>query len=987
MNRADEVYDEIKKEQAVAVSLRDDVTLALSQHPDPAQDAAFLARSQALAQRMITITTHTNPRLFPKPLQPAFPDQRACNEAILSALAQELAHTKTLVEDAASVAKEYQRQNTTVKKVEELCARLQQYTKKLDGCTQRLLDGTEVEDGDGSPLRLDSIDCLDPMTHGAYLAVLPIISAELDEAETAGNGDAKSCRNAMRTLAGANLHEEFSKNLDRALADFEDAKKRANDTRAEASAKAACLRDVRKVWAGIGGTWKSLDAIKAELAGRMEREKWLPIGQEQPLRSPMVQDGESWPAQSKGTSTQLDHLSTNIPLNIINPLDDLKSSIGTEVMQALQSGADIVKQYLDNVRGMERLYDVVKKQAAVMADVHKEELDLENHIADMIPKFTKARLATFSGSNAKSGNGEDEIKRLQTEYSSLSDEISSFSDQLLTRVLFVGKPETYFKGSLRSSQPTFANFLQFKDADAPNTPAPFVLPLDVVSLDHNVRSDANNLSIRIGTKAQELSRYQDYLQLAGAARSVNDTAENLQDQLSSLQSQLADQRRIVSKSAVEDNSDISLHESSLAQLEGCLKSIETIAADSKSLTTHSVPPFRDALRDLLSKPGAQDPDMQESVILPCMQTEKDLEVKLDQFTAELEAATSETATALQQERQSIEILKQQAEQERIRLEAERLEAEAKERERLAEEARLKQEAEDRLLREEEERIRLQHEEEARQRQVLEEAARQQAELEAQKQAEAEAQARMAEAARLEAEREAIRIQQEEERKRAEAEARLKEEEERARKEAEEKEKLQKAAEEEARLLAIQKEEERLRALAQQLEEEQKRMKQEQELARQREEAERLLLEQREIERKQEEELRQREQAEREQKERERQQEEEQRLREQAEADRKELERREEEQKRREEAALLELQRKQDEEKRRLEEEERLLEETRRVEEEKRHLLAESQLAKLASSSALDGEYIYFHANCIAEYYTRRILSTFFWYPSIKWPLE
>lgn len=995
--RADETYDEIKKEQAAAVSLRDDVTLALSEHPDPAKDAAFLARSQALAQRMTTIATHTNPRLFPKPLLPSYPDQRACNEAVISALVQELEHTKRLVEDAASVAKEYQRQNAAVKKVDESCARLEQYTKKLDSCTRRLLEGTEVEDGDGSPLRVDSIDCLDPMTHGAYLAVLPIISGELDEAEAAGNRDAKICRDAMRTLTGAHLHKDFSGTLDQALADFEAAKKRATDTRAEALAKAACLRDVRKVWAGIGGTWKSLDAIKAELAGRMEREKWLPIGQEQPLRSPMVQDQSTWPGQSQGISVQLDNLSANIPANITNPLVGLSPSVGPEVMQALQSGANIVNQYLDNVKGMERLYDVVTKQASIMAEVHKEELNLEERIAEMIPQFTKARLATFSSKTSNPDSNRGAIEHLQQQHSVLSEEVSQFSERLPSRVIFVGKPDAYFKGPLRSAQPTFANFLQSKDVDVPNTPAPFVLPLDVVSLDHNVRSDANNLSIRIGTKAQELSRYQDYLQLAVAARGVDDTVQELQAQLSALQEKLAEQRQIVSESVIKESSEIPAHESAIKQLETCLKSIEAIAADSKSLTTHSVPPFRDALRDLLSKPGAQDPEMQESVIVPCMQTEKDLEAKLDQVAADLEVATLEITAALQQERESLDSLKQQEEEERARLEKERLEAEARERERLLEEARLKQEEEDRIKREEEERLRLQQEEETRQRLALEEAARQQAEIEAKRLADEEAQARLEEAARLAAEREALRIQQEEDRKRIEDEARLREEQERTRKEELDKENAQKAAEEEARLLAIRQEEERLRALAQQLEEEQRRMKQEQELARQREEAERLAreeaerlaLEQREIERKQQEELeaRQREQAEierkeleRQQEERrqaeikqkelerqqeeerrqaeikqrelERQQEEERRQREQAEADRIALERQADEQRKlREKAEAEERERQiklQEEEQKRLEEEER-----RRVDEEQRRLLAESEFAKLASSSILD----------------------------------
>jgi hypothetical protein len=610
-----------------------------------------------------------------------------------------------------------------------------------------------------------------------------------------------------------------------------------------------------------------------------------------------------------------------------------------------------------------------------MEDVSREEAALEERIANMIPKFTEARLATYSAGAANSGNLGPEIDDLQWEHATLSEEIAKFSEQLTTRVLFVGKPETYFKGPLRSSQPTFANFLQSKGEDI-SSPAPFVLPLDVASLDHNVRSDANSLSIRISTKAQELSRYQDYLQLAVAARAVHDTSQGLRDQLAALQGKLADQRHLVSTTPVDSAQDIATHESTLAKLEDCLKGIEAVAAGSKSLTTLSVPPFRDALRDLLSKPGAQDPSMQDSVVLPCMQAEKDLEIKLDHFAAELELTSQETATALRQERETIAHLRHLEEEERKRLEMERLEAVAEERERLAEELRLKQEEEDRLRREEEEGLRLQQEEEERQRVELEETARLQAALEAKRLAEEELQARLVEAARLQAEHEALRVKQEEERLRAEQEAKAREEEERARKEAEERENAQKVAEEEARLLAIRQEEERLRTLAQQLEDEQKRMRHEQEMAREREEAERLLQEQREIERKREEERLQyereererleheqaekdrleREQAEKGRLELERREQEERSQREKAEQERKAREREEErKQREREEAERIEREHMQEEERMRLEEENRRLESLIRAEEEKRRLLEQSELLKLASSSTLDGK--------------------------------
>lgn len=856
------------------------------------------------------------------------------------------------------MAQEYHRRNDLVGQIDGVRSHLERQAARLDECTRRLIEGAEAEDGDGSPLRLDSVDCLDSLKHGAYLAVLPIISSELDDAESTGDKHAKSCRDAMRALKGAKIDADFSADVDRALEQFEQAKKRAISARHDANTKAALLRDVRKVWNSIGGTWKQLDTIKVDLADSMERAKWLPIGQERPARSPMQHDLHSWPDPLNGVASQMDKLASGIPLHITKPLEALKSSVGTEVAQALTGGADIISQYLENMRGMVRLSGVVTQQAATMTDVKREEMILEDRVGALISRFDDTRKLLSTGPSAISLDGtsllSQQIGALEEEYSSLTDEISQFCSGLATRIPFIGKPDAYFNGPLRSSQPNFSTFLQsIKGTDILATPVPFVLPLDVASLDHNVRSDANNLSILISTKGQELSRYRDFLQLAVSARHVDEAAQSLQKQLANLLDEIKAQKNIASQLTAHEKDDIETHQDAVEKLEQCLKEMEGIAASSKNLTSQQVPPFREALRDLLGKPGSQEAQMQETFIVPSSQREKELETKLEQVATELEDASQTIATALRQERDSVERLRLLQEEEAKRLEAERLQKEEEERARLAEEERLRQEEEKRHRKAEEEALRKQQEEEEKARQALEEAERQRLEEEARKRAEEEEQARLAEQRRIEAEREEERKRLEEERLLAEAEARRKEEEEARKRAQEEEEKAKRLVEEEARLLAIRQEEERLKALAQQLEDEQRRLKEEQELARQREEADRRMREEQEAARKleeerkrQEEEERRRQQLEEEEERKRRQLEEEEERRrrqlEEEEARKRKIE--EEEQRRR--AEEEERQRKLDEEakeKRRLEEE---AEERRRLEElERKRKLEEEELAR------------------------------------------
>lgn len=935
-----------------------------------------MTRCQALDQRISNFANLANPRLFPKPTHPSFPDQPSCNDAILSALSQELEEVKSIAGAAAKSAQEYHRRVGLVKQAEDLRTRIQHSTNKLLACVSRLTHGTSAEDGDGSPLQLDSVDCLDPFKHGAYLAILPLTSQELDQAGHSGDEAAESCRRAMRSLSGAPLDEEFSASIDSALKEFEAAKNQANSVRDGVMAKASALREVRKIWGGVGEIWKDLDTLKLELSGKVERSKWVPIGQEQPARSPLPSSMASWPDVTNITP-RLDALAASIPSTITTPTQKLSPLVGQPVSQAVIRGADVLQQYLDNLRGMDRLFDVVKDQSSTMAAIHKEELELEDKIDALIGRLNSAQVPTISiGKVVTNGTGPspNSPEHLEREYSALSEEISQFCSNLSTRVPFIGKPDSYFPGPLRSSQLTFSGLLQSDITGNPSAKAPFTLPLDTASLDHNVRTDANGLSIRISTRAQQLSQELDHLRLKTAAQNIDDILQGIREKIRGFGETLQAQREIATKSVLVDETNIPPHEAAVQTLDESLKSIEAVATESRELASHAVPSFRTTLRDLLSMPTAQEPGMQETIVLPSMQKEKELESILEGFASELESVTQAASSALQAEKDEVARLTQLAEEEARRIEAERLAKEGQERA---------------------ERLRL--EEEARQRELEAEAER----------------VRIAEAERLQAELEEKRRQEELEQARLAEEARLREEEEQRKREAEEEEKRQRQLEEEARLLAIKQEEERLRALAQQLEEEQKRLQEEQELARQQEEEQRRLKEEQERLRREEEEAKRKRDEEelarkREEEEQKRIQEEERlkrieeeerRIKEQRELAQKQAEeeqlrikqeqelarqRLEEEQKRlqEEEQRLkqleLEQQRLREEEERQriLREEERLKEEEERARllQEEQTRLEQEELARLASTSQVDGTFKFYTSKIFYSILDRYLLS-------------
>lgn len=934
--KADEIYGNLKKEQDAAGSLREEIMHAIKHHPDSEMDSSFVTRLQGMNQRITTLTTAVNSRLFPKPTHPRFPDQAACNDSIVSTLSSELKYTKSLIQEAAAVSQQYHERNQLVGQVENAQRQLEQYAVKLESCAKRLQEGAEAEDGDGTPIRLDSVDCLEPMRHGAYLAVLPIICGELEEACNLGDNAARICRRSMVGLKDATLDPAFSESTDKALESFTKAKERAIQAKEAFTSKAAALREARKVWAAVGDAWTSLDEVKATIASHMERDKWHPMGQEQPLRSPMREDG-SWSTTFQRIPSQLDEISANISNVVLPSIKNLDGSVGSDVVGALGGATTAVQQYLDNVRGMCRLHETVKNQAKAMDYVQTEEMSLEKRIDTMMPLFEEYKNALGSTKHPLHADVEaqDRIAGLLSDHDSIKESVVQLCDGLVSRVPFIGKPDAYFHGPLRSAQPTLATFLQTWNPQVPPTPLPFMLPLDANALDHNVRSDANHLVIRITTKSSELSRYRDYLELALAARQVEKSASSLQNELRTIQEEVDAHASKISSVAVDaENADIDLHRRAMEQFETSLKSVESASNKVKEFTSQAIPPFRDSLRDLLGRPGAQDPDVQQQIIDPCVQKERELGSQLNEVASALEGAASAINFALNRERAAIETLERLAEEARRK-------AELEEQQRVAEQLRLEEERKAALAREEEERLRREEEERLRE---AERVRREEEEAEKARKA-AEEEARLA-AIREEEERLKMLAKQLEDEQRRIAEeqelARQRDEAERLEREAEMQRQLaleQKRLADEAEERKRREEEEREARRLQEEEQERQRILKEQELQR--------LIEQ---EHERQRQLKAEEEARRQEEEARRIAEEEARRR----AEEEEARRRAEEEEARRRAEEEEARRRAEEEKTRLEEEARRIaeEEARRRAEEEEARRAEEEAQRIAEEEEL-----------------------------------
>ena len=691
-----------------ASALRDELVEAMSHHPTARQDTTFLARSQALGQRLNGYPDLKNPRLFPRPIHPNFLNQVSFNEKVVAELTSEQNRTRELVQEASKVVMQYHGILEAVKGIEGCKTQLQGHLLTLESCEKRLLEGTVAPDGDGSPIKLDLVACLEPLTHGAYLALLPHINTEIDAATKGGESTATTCRSLLLSLREATLDAEFSAEVIALLRTFDEAVERVGNVKSQALEKAAHLRDVRRVWAALAEETETADDLKAELADSMEHCKWRPIGQA-PVTPAITFSNPPWATQD--VSNRIEALSSRIPPTIVAPFEHIRTFLGNSVVDQVLASTGGLIQYLDSLKGMGRLCEAIQRQSSAMFGIQRESLTLEQRMEDLSQQFERARDHLLQGSSSLDEEASTQ-EQLEKDDAKVAADVVTFVENLPTRVPFLGHSNSYFSGPTRKS-----SLVAGTRSDSLSASSPFLLPFDTAALDHVVRTDANNISMHLSSKVQGLSKQLDYLRLARLARSIDlqlrDVAANIREFQENLETQQRSLEQLPAGEALEEEPE----ERVLNRLQTLQREVHHLALYGRDALQGSLGPIRSSLHQLLEHPGAQDEPVHDKVVAPRLDQSKALEALVAQVCQHAQALKGRVDAAVIEEQNRVNhLLQERAEREKLEAEErakkeeeERLkrEAEDAERKRLEEE-RLKKEEEDRLRKEEEAR-----EEEAR----------------------------------------------------------------------------------------------------------------------------------------------------------------------------------------------------------------------------------------------------------------------------------
>ncbi|KAJ7774264.1 hypothetical protein DFH07DRAFT_800826 [Mycena maculata] len=687
--KADEIYVESMKDQVAAQTLWDEIEAAKFQHPTARQSTTYVTRADVLIKRLILRGDPASPTsTFPQPTHVLFPEHKEVNESVVQTLSSEIATALDLARKVEASAKEYRLNYEAVNRVETLVQTASSLSATFTSVIERLEKGVSSADGDGTPPNLMSETCLDPTRHAAFLALLPTILKEQGTANESAAQVVRSSRGALLGLDRPGIDPAFKATAAAEFQRLSTLRGQAQWTRDDVTTRVGRLREARKIWNLMDGNLSELEEIRRGIGEAMEKHRW-----QQDLNAngaPLTPESFSTPLPVDSPPTEsikrLDDLSAKLVQEIDLPLASLSRTLEAPLNERLLRSSAGLKQFLEQVRRMADLLQVIKSQATVMGAIRDEFNDLQIRIYDLkmrVDGGIEEVLAEKISAKELTSLDVD----LKADIHNLRTGVTAFTDGLPQRVPFVSRgprpsttSTTFVKRRFSSIDLKLAAFDEHQSVE---------LPFDLQSLDDAVRADSNTYVMKLGGELQTLEQRAAHFQLAQMAKEVD----------TSLSSVVSDINQVIqhfstfkaSLATIQGQSDIS------EPLAASADDVENISQDRRTPIARSFSPIRELLRRMEAAPGAHDSAVHESLYLARVRAVDDAELRFRAWTDDVEALTKQVAEAQRVEVQRLEV-ERIAEEQRLQAERERVAAEEAERarterERLEEEKRLRLEEE------------------------------------------------------------------------------------------------------------------------------------------------------------------------------------------------------------------------------------------------------------------------------------------------------
>lgn len=606
---------------------------------------------------------------FPRPSHPLFPDQLSFNNSLVQSLSTEFATAMDSVTRVDTLAKEYRSDYEAVKEVDLLSQPANELLSKFNSVIGRLSHGISTYEGDGSPPDLSSETCLQPTVHATFLALLPALLDEAEQANSTADKLVCSYQLALLNLDRPGIDLSFKQHAANMLNALVVARDRSHVLVNETNTRVGRLRVVRKIWSIMDEALKVLQSIQSEVGEAMEREKW---------RSPDVCGADPMTPEtprschfdpiisSSDALKRLDDIRETLSHDIAVPLASLSGSLEGPLDSFLAQTHGGLVNRLENVNRMVQLLDAVRSQSAAMTSLREEVNELQVRIEDLMIRYDSSTEQALSG-KLPLEHVSDTFSELQLDANSLCDSIKTFVDDIARRVPLVAP-------NLRDQHPTTFIRKKFSSIDSrlgvSASPTTVELPFSLTHLDDSIRANSNFLAMRLTGESENLHRKADHLQLARMAREVDDA----------ISSATCDSRRVTQEleSLSISLTSIPETESKLQDLQELSQAVDRHCAQHRSRLSRSLSLIRESIRHMESVPASRDLHFHETLLSSRRRGVDDLEIKVNSWGDRATVVRGETLDAIFLESQRLEALRikreREAEEKKQQEERKRLES-------------------------------------------------------------------------------------------------------------------------------------------------------------------------------------------------------------------------------------------------------------------------------------------------------------------------
>lgn len=626
--RADEYYAELKKDFAMAEIILEEITCAKNGAPSSALADSFSSRSSALSSRLSAIGHPST--VIPRPRHPLSPNQPSSNESIHSIFANELASTLKLVRLAQLRAKEYAALANATDRAHALFAQVNSLSSKLEGLEVRLRQGSDIS-GDGSPPDLSDPRCLEPTRHGAYIALLPSIFADIKDSDVAASQATTSLRAVLLELRPRAPMQGFINDADTALETLSERLGAVSVCKRKAVTDVDALRRSRAIWAQCTDLKPRIATIKEEIMEAIELQQWKPTLSRDGL--PLTPDSPRSLQLEGNTHTntpvilvagnvqaRIEDIQKTLVGEVQKPLSDVAPSLGQALTLYLESSVRDITSHLDSLRMLVGVLDRVQNQAECMRNVVSESYELDAKMDSLRAKIQETIDETLHGTSWVEGSSKEES--LSSEVKDLRHQITQFSDALASRIPLV------------SSIPASGTF-------PPSADSRFVqhdtLQRKITTLDQAVRSDANNVALSLAGRTEALRRKLDLYSLVELARLLDDQLSAASQAIQSASAELSSlsanaEQLVLSLNDADDDGFIPDLEGGFARV---LSALEALSSERTSAISNACTMALTTLRQMRSSRGARDSSVHDDVLNQRSRNFEDVEAQAHAFQQEM----------------------------------------------------------------------------------------------------------------------------------------------------------------------------------------------------------------------------------------------------------------------------------------------------------------------------------------------------------------